>query len=51
MQLLIDQQRVLVTLRDRSVTAFFVGTNACLGTALSIIHYHMHLIPRCKGDV
>ncbi len=36
---------------DRSVKAFNIGTNAGILAGQSIMHCHIHLIPRREGDV
>ena len=37
--------------RDKSVKAFNIGTNAGKVAGQSIMHCHIHLIPRREGDV
>jgi diadenosine tetraphosphate (Ap4A) HIT family hydrolase len=37
--------------KDKSVKAFNIGTNAGKIAGQSIMHCHIHLIPRRKGDV
>jgi diadenosine tetraphosphate (Ap4A) HIT family hydrolase len=37
--------------RDSSVKAFNIGTNAGKVSGQSIMHCHIHLIPRREGDV
>ena len=37
--------------KDKSVKAFNVGTNAGKEAGQSIMHCHVHLIPRREGDV
>ena len=37
--------------RDKSIKAFNVGTNAGKMAGQSIMHCHIHLIPRREGDV
>ena len=36
---------------DKSITAFNVGVNAGKDSGQSIMHCHIHLIPRRKGDI
>ena len=36
---------------DKKITAFNVGVNAGLDAGQSIMHCHIHLIPRRKGDI
>jgi diadenosine tetraphosphate (Ap4A) HIT family hydrolase len=40
-----------VLIKDKSVKAFNVGTNAGKLAGQSIMHCHIHLIPRREGDV
>ena len=37
--------------KDQSIKAFNIGTNAGIISGQSIMHCHIHLIPRRKGDV
>ena len=37
--------------KDKTVKAFNIGTNAGKISGQSIMHYHIHLIPRREGDV
>ena len=37
--------------KDKTVLAFNIGTNAGKLSGQSILHCHIHLIPRRKGDV
>ena len=37
--------------KDKSIKAFNVGTNAGKIAGQSIMHCHIHLIPRREGDV
>ncbi len=37
--------------KDSSVKGFNIGTNAGMSAGQSIMHCHIHLIPRRKGDV
>ena len=36
---------------DKTVDAFNIGTNSGVAAGQSIMHCHIHLIPRRKGDV
>ena len=38
-------------LKDPTVKGFNIGTNAGVIAGQSILHCHIHLIPRRKGDV
>ncbi len=40
-----------VLIKDKSVKAFNIGTNAGKIAGQSIMHCHIHLIPRREGDV
>ena len=40
-----------ITIKDKTVKAFNVGTNAGKISGQSIMHCHIHLIPRRVGDV
>ena len=37
--------------KDKNVKAFNIGSNAGIEAGQSIMHCHIHLIPRRKGDV
>ena len=37
--------------KDNTVRGFNIGTNAGKISGQSIMHYHIHLIPRRQGDV
>ena len=45
----IIKQEVLY--KDKSIKAFNIGTNAGIIAGQSIMHCHIHLIPRREGDV
>ena len=45
-----DQKKSLLVL-DKSITGFNIGTNIGKDAGQSIMHCHIHLIPRRKGDV
>ena len=40
-----------IVIKDKKVKAFNIGTNAGKIAGQSIMHCHIHLIPRRKGDV
>ena len=48
---LVDSQRVEIAARDRAVGGFNIGTNAGEVAGQSVLHCHVHLIPRRDGDV
>ena len=49
-KILKEQRKSLLNL-DKEITAFNVGVNAGKDAGQSIMHCHIHLIPRRKGDV
>jgi len=49
-EILKDQKKELKKL-DKEITAFNVGVNIGKDAGQSIMHCHIHLIPRRKGDV
>ena len=40
-----------ILIKDKNVKAFNIGTNAGIIAGQSIMHCHIHLIPRREGDV
>jgi diadenosine tetraphosphate (Ap4A) HIT family hydrolase/5-methylcytosine-specific restriction endonuclease McrA len=48
---LVRQQRAAILEIDGSVTGFNVGTNAGAVAGQTVMHAHVHLIPRRAGDV
>ncbi len=49
-KILIEQKEKLISL-DSSITGFNIGVNIGKDAGQSIMHCHIHLIPRRKGDV
>ena len=49
-KILKDQRKTLLKL-DKNITAFNIGVNAGIDSGQSIMHCHIHLIPRRKGDI
>ena len=49
-KILKNQRKTLLEL-DKQITSFNVGVNAGVDAGQSIMHCHIHLIPRRKGDV
>jgi ATP adenylyltransferase len=47
---LMDEQRNMIQKQDQSVTGFNTGSNSGVDAGQSILHCHVHLIPRRKGD-
>mgnify|MGYP001237326394 CR=1 FL=1 len=48
---LIKKIKKEVSEKDKNIEAFNIGTNAGKISGQSIMHCHIHLIPRRKGDV
>ena len=48
---LIKEMKQEIELKDKSVMGFNIGTNAGKTSGQSILHCHIHLIPRREGDV
>lgn len=48
---LVRTVRVLIIENDPSVTGFNVGTNAGASAGQTVLHAHIHVIPRRDGDV
>ena len=48
---LIKQIKEEILLKDPSIKGFNIGTNAGTVSGQSILHCHIHLIPRREGDV
>ena len=48
---LIKKMRIEITAKDKTVKAFNIGTNAGKISGQSIMHCHIHIIPRRDGDV
>jgi diadenosine tetraphosphate (Ap4A) HIT family hydrolase len=49
--LLLDQVRLAVLANDKAVEGFNVGMNCGEAAGQTIMHCHVHLIPRRRGDV
>jgi diadenosine tetraphosphate (Ap4A) HIT family hydrolase len=49
--LLLDQVRTKVLLSDKSIEGFNIGMNCGEVAGQTIMHCHVHLIPRRRGDV
>ena len=47
----LKKQRQLLINLDKEITGFNVGVNAGVDAGQSILHCHIHLIPRRKGDM
>ena len=48
---LMKQRREEIMLLDPAVTGFNIGMNCGKDAGQSVMHCHVHLIPRRKGDV
>tara|TARA_B100000029_G_scaffold410734_1_gene412808 strand:+ start:105 stop:497 length:393 start_codon:yes stop_codon:yes gene_type:complete len=48
---ILKKQRQLLLNLDKEITGFNVGVNAGSDAGQSIMHCHVHLIPRRKGDI
>ena len=48
---ILKKQRKLLLNLDKNISGFNVGVNAGIDAGQSIMHCHIHLIPRRKGDV
>ena len=48
---LINKITIEITAKDKTVKAFNIGTNAGKISGQSIMHCHIHIIPRRDGDV
>ena len=48
---LIKKMKIEITTKDKTVQAFNIGTNAGKISGQSIMHCHIHIIPRREGDV
>ena len=48
---ILKQQRKELLNLDKEITGFNVGVNAGKDAGQSIMHCHIHLIPRRKGDI
>ena len=48
---ILKKQRQLLLNLDKDITGFNVGVNSGIDAGQSIMHCHIHLIPRRKGDI
>ena len=48
---ILKKQRKLLIDLDKKISSFNVGVNAGVDAGQSIMHCHIHLIPRREGDV
>lgn len=47
---LISAQKKRLTEEDNTITGFNIGTNAGISAGQTVMHCHIHLIPRRDGD-
>jgi len=47
----LKEQRISLLKLDKKITGFNMGVNAGKDAGQSIMHCHIHLIPRRKGDI
>tara|TARA_Y100001936_G_C15599170_1_gene420863 strand:+ start:34 stop:429 length:396 start_codon:yes stop_codon:yes gene_type:complete len=48
---IIKDQKKELSFLDKNISGFNIGTNVGVDAGQSIMHCHIHLIPRRKGDV
>lgn len=48
---LIENLKVIASKKDPTITGFNLGVNDGIDAGQTIMHCHIHLIPRRKGDV
>ena len=51
LQKLIKEQKDLILKEDINVTGFNIGINVGIDAGQTVMHTHIHLIPRRKGDM
>ncbi len=51
LQKLIKEQKNLILKEDSNVTGFNIGINVGIDAWQTVMHTHIHLIPRRKGDM
>ena len=51
LQKLIKEQKNLILKEDSNVTGFNIGINVGIDAGQTVMHTHIHLIPRRKGDM
>lgn len=47
----LDSQRRILLDTDNSISGFNIGVNDGMDAGQTIMHFHLHLIPRRKGDM
>jgi len=48
---ILKKEKISLMSLDKKITGFNVGVNAGVDAGQSIMHCHIHLIPRRKGDI
>jgi ATP adenylyltransferase len=48
---LVDEMRQMILKKDETVTEFNIGINDGIDAGQTVLHSHIHIIPRRKGDV
>jgi ATP adenylyltransferase len=51
LQKLLDEHQQLITDEDETVSGFNIGINCGEDAGQTVMHCHVHLIPRRKGDI
>ena len=49
--IILSTQKTELTLTDESITGFNIGMNVGEDAGQTVYHFHIHIIPRRKGDV
>ena len=49
--IILNTQREELMLEDETITGFNIGMNIGEDAGQTIFHFHMHIIPRRKGDL
>ena len=49
--IILNTQREELILEDKTITGFNIGMNIGEDAGQTIFHFHMHIIPRMKGDL
>ena len=49
--IVLSTQKTELTLTDESITGFNIGMNIGEDAGQTIFHFHIHIIPRRKGDI
>ena len=49
--IVLSPQKTELTLTDESITGFNIGMNIGEDAGQTIFHFHIHIIPRRKGDI